>query len=98
LSPSLGEPVARPAHPAGDVYWVDWCDDSGFAFTGHWMSSTQNRRWLWLIPGGLLVVALLVCFAAWQYFKTTPAYALALLVDAAQQSDRAAFEQVVDLD
>ena len=62
------------------------------------MSSTQNRRWLWLIPGGLLVVALLVCFAAWQYFKTTPAYALALLVDAAQQSDRAAFEQVVDLD
>lgn len=65
------------------------------------MSFTQpvtKRRWLWLIPGGLLVAGLLVCFAAWQYFKTTPAYALALLVDAAQQSDRAAFDEVVDLD
>lgn len=65
------------------------------------MSPSQpntKRRWLWLIPGGLLVVGLLICFAGWQYFKTTPAYALALLVDAAQQSDRVAFDQVVDLD
>jgi hypothetical protein len=64
------------------------------------MSVTQNskRRWLWLIPGGLLIVGLVVFFAWWQYFKTTPAYALALLVDAAQQNDRAAFDRVVNLD
>jgi hypothetical protein len=62
------------------------------------MSPTTKRRWLWLIPGALLVVILLVCIAGWLYFKTTPAYALALLVDAAQQSDRAAFIELVDLD
>lgn len=59
---------------------------------------TTKRRWLWLIPGFLLVAGLLICFAGWLYFKTTPAYALALLVDAAQQRDRATFDQVVDLD
>jgi hypothetical protein len=65
------------------------------------MSVTQKpsrRRRLWLIPGGLVIVGLVVFFAWWQYFKTTPAYALALLVDASQQNDRAAFDRVVDLD
>lgn len=57
-----------------------------------------KRRWLWFIPTGLLIAGLLVCVSGWLYFKTTPAYALALLVDAAQQSDRAAFDEVVDLD
>ena len=58
----------------------------------------SRRRWLWLIPGGLLIIVLVACFVCWQYFKTTPSYSLALLVDAAQQSDRAAFDRVVDLD
>jgi hypothetical protein len=65
------------------------------------MSVTQTsstRRWLLLVAGGLVVVGLVVFFAWWQYFKTTPAYALALLVDAAQRNDRAAFDRVVDLD
>jgi hypothetical protein len=65
------------------------------------MSMTQKssrRRWLWLIPSGLVIIGLVVFFAWWQYFKTTPAYALALLVDAAQQKDRVAFDRVVDLD
>jgi len=62
------------------------------------MSPTTKRQWLWFIPGGLLIGGLLVCIAGWMYFQTTPSYALALVVDAAQQSDRAAFEQVVDLD
>jgi hypothetical protein len=65
------------------------------------MSVTQKpsrRRWIWLIPGGLVIVGLVVFFAWWQYFKTTPAYALALLVDASQQDDRAAFDRVVNLD
>jgi hypothetical protein len=64
------------------------------------MSVTQKPsrlRWLWLIPVGLLIVGLVVCFVWWQYFKTTPAYTLALLVDAAQQNDRAGFDRVVDL-
>ncbi len=64
------------------------------------MSVTQTpskRRRLWLIAA-FVIVGLVVFFAWWQYFKTTPAYALALLVDAAQQNDRAAFDRVVDLD
>jgi hypothetical protein len=59
---------------------------------------TPKRRWLWLIPVGLLLAGLVVLFACWQYFKTTPAYSLALLVDAAQRNDQAAFDRVVDLD
>ncbi len=62
------------------------------------MSGTSTRRWLWLIPVALLIGGLLVCFVWWQYYQTTPAYALALLVDAAQKGDRDAFDQVVDLD
>src|SRR5687767_7680538 len=65
------------------------------------MSITQKapkRRWIWLIPAGLLITGLLACLVWWQYFKTTPSYTLALLVDAAQQNDRATFDQVVDLD
>jgi hypothetical protein len=65
------------------------------------MSVTQQpsrRHWLWLIPGALIIVGVVGFFAWWQYFKTTPSYALALLVDASQQNDRAAFNRVVDLD
>jgi hypothetical protein len=58
----------------------------------------SKRRWLWLIPGALLLAVVVVCFAWWQYFKTTPAYSLAILVDAAQRNDQAAFDRVVDLD
>jgi hypothetical protein len=57
-----------------------------------------KRRWLWLIPVGLLFVVVVVLFVWWQYFKTTPAYSLALLLDAAQRNDQAAFDRVVDLD
>jgi len=35
-------------------------------------------------------------FVFWQYYKTRPAYSLALLVDAAQRRDAAAFDRVVD--
>jgi hypothetical protein len=51
-----------------------------------------------LIPGGLLLAVLVIVFAWWQYFKTTPSYSLALLVDAAQRNDQPAFDRVVDLD
>ena len=65
------------------------------------MSATQKSSGLnrlLLLLGGLVIVALVVCFVAWQYYKTTPSYTLALVVDAAQQNDRAAFDRVVDLD
>lgn len=62
------------------------------------MARGTKRRWLWLVPIGLVIAGLLVFFAWWQYFKTTPTYSLALLVDAVQQDDRVAFDRVFDLD
>lgn len=62
------------------------------------MSRKSSRRGCLLIPVVLVIVGLVVFFAFWQYFKTTPSYSLALLVDAAQQNDSAAFDRVVDLD
>ncbi len=65
------------------------------------MSLTQKSSGLsrlWFVLGGLVTVALVVCFAGWQYFKTTPSYALALVVAAAEQDDWAAFDRVVNLD
>lgn len=48
--------------------------------------------------GGLLVFVLAAGFFWWQQYKTTPAYSLALVVDAAQRNDDAAFNEVVDMD
>lgn len=51
-----------------------------------------------------ILLALLVlgvalgAFFWWQNYKTKPAYSLALLVDAAQTNDQAAFDQLVDTD
>lgn len=58
----------------------------------------SKRRWLWLIPVGLLMAVLVGFFVWWQNFTTTPGYSLALLVDAAQQNDRAAFDRLVAVD
>lgn len=59
---------------------------------------SSRRRLFWLIPSALVIAGAIVSFAWWQHYKTTPAYTLALVVDAAQQNDRAAFDRVVDLD
>ena len=52
---------------------------------------------------GAVLLVLVVCAAAgaffwWQHYKTTPAYALALLVDAVQRDDMATVDQIVDTD
>ena len=52
---------------------------------------------------GIFIVAL-VLFAAggiflwWQHYETTPAYSLALLVDAAQRNDMATMDTIIDTD
>jgi len=50
---------------------------------------------------GVLVVYLGVAAGAffwWRHYKTTPAYSLALLVDAAQRNDMATVDKIVDTD
>src|SRR5712691_1823065 len=65
---------------------------------------THGRRWR-KVPAvlGVIVVAMVVPAAAaaylwWAHYKTTPAYSLALLVDAAQRDDMATVDQQVDTD
>ena len=51
-----------------------------------------------LIPLVILIAATGGAFAWWSYFKTTPTYALAVLVDAARRGDAQAFDKVFDTD
>lgn len=65
------------------------------------MSRTKTAdkwRWLVLIGGGLLIAGFAAVLSLWQYYKTTPAYSLALLVDAAQRNDAAALDRVIDME
>lgn len=58
----------------------------------------KRRRWprVLIILGSILLLLIAGGFGYWQYYKTRPAYSLALLVDATQRNDAAAFDRVVD--
>ena len=58
----------------------------------------KRKRWpLVLLILGVVLLGLAVGgYFYWQRFKTKPAYSLALLVDASQRNDAAAFDEVVD--
>lgn len=58
----------------------------------------HKRTWVGLILGGLLITGFAAVFFWWQHYKTTPAYSLALLVDAAQRNDAAAFDRIIDME
>ena len=64
----------------------------------------EKSRWptVLAILGFMLVLALVLIAAGtflwWRHYQTTPAYSLALLVDAAQRNDTARIDQVVDMD
>lgn len=64
----------------------------------------RKRRWPKVLAGlAVTAVALVVLVAVglffwWRHYQTTPAYSLALLVDAAQRNDMASIDQVVDTD
>ena len=58
----------------------------------------RRRRRLVLLLCVALVALAAAAAAGWLYFQTTPAYTLALLADAAQRDDAAAFDSFVDAD
>jgi hypothetical protein len=62
------------------------------------ITRSHKLRWAGLILGGLLLVAFAASFFWWQQYKTTPAYSLALVVDATQRNDGEAFDRVVNMD
>jgi len=51
-----------------------------------------------LIIVGVLLVLLVSAYAWWRGFERSPAYSLALLVDAAQRDDKQAVESLIDSD
>jgi hypothetical protein len=51
-----------------------------------------------LIVVGVLLVLLVAGYAWWRSFEKSPAYSLALLVDAAQRDDKQAVESLIDSD
>ena len=58
----------------------------------------KKKRWprVLIILGSVLLLLGVGAFIYWQYYKTKPAYSLALLVDATQRNDAAEFDRVVD--
>jgi hypothetical protein len=58
----------------------------------------SKTSWLLLAPLILITLAVLGAFVWWQYYKTTPAYSLALLIDAAKRHDTATLDKLVDSD
>jgi uncharacterized membrane protein len=61
-------------------------------------TSSHRLRWVSLILVGLLLIGFAAGFFWWQHYKTTPAYSLALVVDAAQRNDGAAFDRLIDME
>lgn len=66
--------------------------------------SSRRRRWpaivAWLASIALLgaVLAAAGGFLWWRHYRTTPAYSLALLVDAVQRNDAPVVNEIVDID
>jgi hypothetical protein len=61
----------------------------------------RKRRLLVLgvgVVGAVLILGAAGIFLWWQHYKTTPAYSLALLVDAVHRNDTAKFDQIVSAD
>jgi hypothetical protein len=58
----------------------------------------KRKRWpiVLSIIGGVLLCLVIVALIYWQYYKTKPAYSLALAINAAQRDDAAAFDEVFD--
>ncbi|MGI9167462.1 MAG: hypothetical protein ACR2G5_13975 [Pyrinomonadaceae bacterium] len=64
----------------------------------------RKPRWIKVLTIlGITAVALMVLVAAglffwWRHYQTTPAYSLALLMNAAERNDMAGVDQIVDMD
>jgi hypothetical protein len=64
----------------------------------------RRRRWPKVLAALFVIVVVVVMVAAaggffwWRHYQTTPAYTLALLVDAVQRNDMATFDRLVDSD
>jgi len=64
----------------------------------------QSRRWPKVIAIILMLLFVVVLASAvggyfwWRHYQTTPSYAIAMIIDAAQRNDMASFEKQIDDD
>jgi hypothetical protein len=64
----------------------------------------RGKRWPKILAALGIIVVLMVAlvvaggFLWWQHYRTTPAYSLALLVDAVHRNDLAAVNEIADID
>ena len=68
------------------------------------LTKRRGRRWPKIVAAVVIMVVLAGVLAAaggflwWRHYRTTPAYSLALLVDAVQRNDVATVNEILDID
>ncbi|MDT5123863.1 MAG: hypothetical protein QOC96_3345 [Acidobacteriota bacterium] len=71
-------------------------------FHPHGQQPYGGKRRKWPIVLGIISIVLVGLviggYFYWQHYKTKPAYSLALVINAAQRNDAAAFDEVLDTD
>jgi hypothetical protein len=79
-------------------------DLNSLPIAGNSITTRRRKRWpkvLALLVVGLLAILLIIGAGGyfwWNHYQTTPTYSVALVVDAAQRNDMAAFDHLVDTD
>jgi len=78
---------------------------AGYKIPGsRYQATTKSRRWPKILAIFLILIFVGVLAAAvggflyWRHYQTTPAYSLALIIDAAQRNDMASFQKQIDDD
>jgi hypothetical protein len=97
----MSTPAQKGSRPGRNRIVINIEGAQGGGASGSRRGSGGGWRALGIVAIALLVIALSIIaglYFWWQSYKTRPAYSLALMVDAVQRNDQAAFDEIVDTD